>query len=137
MFLRNVKSVIAFRLNNAKQFIINMYYATIHNRQYSSVFCCYVDLSKLDRSITLNHPYAITIGKPDDIGKNCIIRQCVTIGAKYRECPEYPIIKNNVIINAGACVLGNVVIGNNCNIGANSTILKDVPDNMTIVGVWK
>jgi serine O-acetyltransferase len=67
------------------------------------------------------------------IGDDVIISQNVTIGG--REGPEVPIIGNNVMIGAGAKILGNVKIGNNAKIGANAVVLIDVPENATAVGV--
>jgi serine O-acetyltransferase len=67
------------------------------------------------------------------IGDNVIIGQHVTIGG--RGGPEVPIIGNNVLLGAGAKILGNVKIGNNAKIGANAVVLIDVPENATAVGV--
>lgn len=67
------------------------------------------------------------------IGKNCRIFQHVSIG--YLEENKKPVIGDNVTVFAGAKVLGNIKIGNNVIIGANAVVLKDVPDNCTVVGV--
>ena len=67
------------------------------------------------------------------IGKNCYINQCVTIG--YTNKTDAPTILDNVSIKAGAKVLGKITIGNNVIIGANAVVVKDVPDNCTVVGV--
>ncbi|MBN2523264.1 MAG: serine acetyltransferase [Bacteroidales bacterium] len=61
------------------------------------------------------------------IGKNCMINQMVTIGNNN----GFPTIKDNVRIQPGAIVVGNITIGNNVIIGANATVIKDVPDNCT------
>lgn len=76
------------------------------------------------------HPHAI-------IGENNVIRQNVSIGtnAKPGEGGFAPKIGNNVMIGAGACILGSISIGNNVIIGANAVVLKDVPDNCVAVGV--
>ena len=66
------------------------------------------------------------------IGENCTIYQQVTIG-KVEE--DLPTIGNNVKIYAGAKILGRVRIGDNASIGANSVVLKDVPPNVTVLGV--
>jgi serine O-acetyltransferase len=66
------------------------------------------------------------------IGENCTIYQQVTIG-KVEE--GLPTIGNNVKIYAGAKILGRVRIGDNASIGANSVVLKDVPPNVTVLGV--
>lgn len=67
------------------------------------------------------------------IGDNCNIMQNVTIGGRGTE--GVPKIGDNVLIGAGAIVLGNINIGNNVKIGANSVVLNDLPDNCTAVGI--
>lgn len=76
------------------------------------------------------HPNAI-------IGENVVIRQHVSIGtnAKPGQGGLAPKIGNNVMIGAGACILGNITIGDNVSIGANAVVLCDVPDNCIAVGV--
>lgn len=73
------------------------------------------------------------------IGKNCKIYQNVTIGGNGKIIngnvnKGAPVIKNNVAIFAGACVLGPIVIGENSIIGANCVVTKDVPPNSLVVG---
>lgn len=68
-----------------------------------------------------------------EMGENVIVFQGVTIG-HLRGQPEPPKIGNNVLIAAGAKVLGSVTIGNNVVIGANSVVINDVPDNCTVMG---
>ena len=67
------------------------------------------------------------------IGKNCYIFQNVTIG--YLNETDKPTIGDNVTIYAGAKILGNVKVGDNCIVGANAVVVKDVPDNCNVVGV--
>lgn len=67
------------------------------------------------------------------IGENCWINQGVTIG--YTSKGESPEIGNQVTVNAGAKVLGGIKVGNNVVIGANAVVVKNVPDNCTVVGV--
>lgn len=67
------------------------------------------------------------------IGKNCYVNQCVTIGYTNKE--DAPIILDNVSIKAGAKVLRKITVGNNVIIGANAVVVKDVPDNCTVVGI--
>lgn len=68
------------------------------------------------------------------IGKNCMIGQNVTIGGKSGWY-EVPVIGDNVHISAGACVLGPIKIGNNVIIGANTVVVKDVPNNCIVAGI--
>lgn len=72
------------------------------------------------------HPQAI-------IGKNCTLRQGVTIGNRVENGPV-PIIGDNVECGAYAQILGGIVIGDKCKIGAMAVVLKDVPDGATVVG---
>ena len=74
-----------------------------------------------------------TIIAADRIGKNCSINQQVTIG--YSDDVSRPTIGDNVIITAGAKVIGGVKIGDNVTVGANAVVLKDVPNNCVVVGV--
>jgi serine O-acetyltransferase len=83
----------------------------------------------------LSHTTGIVIGRGVVIGKNCKIYQNVTLGAKHFEKPdEKPIIGNNVTIGAGACVLGNITIGSNTEIGALTFCGQSVPDNSIAYG---
>lgn len=67
------------------------------------------------------------------IGDNVIIYQNVTLGCRNKVGP--PLIGNNVLIGAGACILGNVRIEDNSQIGANAVVLHNVKKNMTVVGI--
>lgn len=120
----------------------NLYYARIKSQytfvsQILSVIVSPVPLldvstKGIDGGLYIQHGYG-TIIAPRSIGKNCWINQGVTIG--YTNATDCPTIGNNVTIAAGAKVLGNVHIGNNVIIGANAVVVKDVPDNCTVVGV--
>ena len=70
------------------------------------------------------------------IGENCIIYQHTTFGQAHgSKADGAPTIGNNVMVGAGAVILGNVRIGNNVVIGANAVVLKDIPDNVLVAGV--
>lgn len=91
----------------------------------------------LGNNLKLPHQgLGVVIGPKVVIGNNVTIYQNVTLGAKVNG-QEYtaPVIGENVIIGAGACVLGNVKIGNNVRVGANAVVLSDVPDDCLAVGV--
>lgn len=78
----------------------------------------------------------IVIGETTTIGNNCTIYHGVTLGGtgkdKYKRHPD---LGNNVVVGCGAKILGPIKIGNNVKIGANSVVLKEVPDNTTVVGI--
>lgn len=74
-----------------------------------------------------------TIIAARSVGKNCWVNQQVTIGySNETDCPD---IGDNVTICAGAKVIGGVTIGENAKVGANAVVIKDVPGNVTVVGV--
>ncbi|EPU6501834.1 serine O-acetyltransferase [Escherichia albertii] len=87
-----------------------------------------------ENNVVLPHPVGIVIGKKVNFGKNCVIYQNVTIGVNNNKCENYPVIGNNVIIYAGAIVIGKVVIGDNAIIGAGCIVTKDVPEGKIAVG---
>lgn len=68
------------------------------------------------------------------IGENCLIAQQVTLGGTSHKY-EVPIVGDNVLIGAGAKVLGAIKIGNDVVIGANAVVLNDIPDNCMVAGV--
>jgi serine O-acetyltransferase len=68
----------------------------------------------------------------NEIGKNCTIFHQVTIGYKKGKCPT---LGDNVRIYTGAVIIGGIKLGNNCTVGANSVVNKDVPENCTVAGV--
>lgn len=94
--------------------------------------------AKIGKNLFIDHGMGVVIGETTVIGDNCTIYQCVTLGGTGKErCKRHPTLLDNVVVGAGAKVLGNITIGNNVKIGANSVVLKDVPDNCTVVGVGR
>lgn len=88
----------------------------------------------LGKGVQLKHGgLGIVIHDKAIIGDNTVIFQHVTIGG--RESSGTPTIGRNVYIGVGACILGNVFVGDNSKIGANAVVVKDVPQNVTVVGV--
>ena len=84
----------------------------------------------------IDHGEGVVIGETAIIGDDVIIYQQVTLGGTGKEQGKrHPTVKNNVIIGAGAKILGNITIGNHVRIGAGSVVVNDVPDNCTVVGV--
>jgi serine O-acetyltransferase len=92
----------------------------------------FINCPTIGPGLFIQHGFA-TIIEAKSIGKNCWINQQVTIGfSNERDCP---VIHDNVIIIAGVKIIGNVIIGNNSKIGANSVVVKNVPENCTVVGI--
>ena len=86
------------------------------------------------KNLILWHGFS-TIINAESLGDNCEIWQQVTIGNKFNEDGEKPVIGNNVKICAGAIIIGAVSIGDNSIIGAGAVVTKDVPANVVVGGV--
>ena len=92
--------------------------------------------AKLGKKVFFDHGMGIVVGETAEIGDNCVIYHGVTLGGvSSSKTKRHPTLKNNVTVGTGAKLLGNIVIGNNVKIGANSVVLKDVPDNAVAVGI--
>ncbi len=84
----------------------------------------------------IDHGMSVVIGETSAIGKNVTLYQNVTLGGTGTERGKrHPTIGDNVVIGAGAKVLGNIKLGNNVKVGAGSVVVHSVPDNCTVVGV--
>lgn len=88
---------------------------------------------QIGKHCTIAHFHGIVIHHESIIGDNTYIYQNVTIGGRNGQ--RGPVIGDNCFIGAGACVLGNITIGNNVKIGANAVVIESVPDGCTVVGV--
>ena len=90
--------------------------------------------AKIGRRLFIDHGMGIVIGETATIGHDCIIYHNATLGGtgkdKYKRHPD---IGNHVMIGAGAKVLGPIKVGNYVKIGANSTVLKNIPNHVTVV----
>ena len=84
----------------------------------------------------IDHGMGVVIGETTIIGDNVTLYQGVTLGGTGKERGKrHPNIGNNVVIGAGAKVLGNICVGDNSYVGANAVVLRDVAPNSTVVGV--
>jgi serine O-acetyltransferase len=92
--------------------------------------------AKIGRRFFIDHGMGVVIGETAEIGDNVTIYHQVTLGGtSTKKGKRHPTIGNNVVIGAGAKILGPIKIGDNCKIGANSVVIKDVPPNSTVVGI--
>ena len=92
--------------------------------------------AKIGKGLFIDHGNGVIIGETTIIGDNVTLYQCVTLGGTGKEHGKrHPTIGNNVMISAGAKVLGSFKIGDNSKIGAGSVVLEEVPPNSTVVGV--
>ena len=92
--------------------------------------------AEIGKNLLIDHGAGVVIGETAIVGDDCTIYQGVTLGGTGKQTGKrHPTIGNNVFIGSGAKILGNINIGDNCKIGANSVVLKDVPSNSTAVGI--
>ncbi|CAA6813767.1 MAG: Serine acetyltransferase (EC [uncultured Campylobacterales bacterium] len=91
----------------------------------------------IGRRFFIDHAMGVVIGETAVIGDNVMMYHQVTLGgvSLERNVKRHPTIGNNVVLGTGAKVLGNIRIGDNCKVGANSVVVKDVADNHTAVGI--
>ena len=90
----------------------------------------------IGKGLFIDHGHGVVIGETAVIGDNVTLYQGVTLGGTGKESGKrHPTIGNNVMISAGAKVLGSFKIGDNSKIGAGSVVLKEVPPNSTVVGI--
>ncbi|MFC5700943.1 serine O-acetyltransferase [Cohnella faecalis] len=92
--------------------------------------------ARIGRRLFIDHGMGVVIGETCEIGDDVVIYQGVTLGGTGKEKGKrHPTIGNRVVIASGAKVLGSFRVGDNCNIGANSVVLREVPSNSTVVGI--
>ena len=92
--------------------------------------------AKIGRRLVIDHGTGIVIGETAEIGDDCLIYHGVTLGGTGKDVGKrHPTIGNNVLIGAGAKVLGPFTVGDNSRIAANSVVLSEIPPDSTAVGV--
>jgi len=92
--------------------------------------------AKIGEGFFIDHGMGVVIGETSEIGDNVTLYQGVTLGGTGKEKGKrHPTIGNNVVISAGAKVLGSIEIGNDVIIGAGAVVINSVPDRCTVVGV--
>ena len=92
--------------------------------------------AKIGRRFFIDHGEGVVIGETTIIGDDVLIYQQVTLGGTGKENGKrHPTIEDNVVVGAGATILGNITIGHDTRIGAGSVVVEDVPDHSTVIGV--
>ncbi len=92
--------------------------------------------ARIGHNFFIDHGHGVVIGETSVIGNNVTIFQGVTLGGTGKEQGKrHPTIGDNVVIGAGAKILGDITVGSNSYIGANAVIIRNVPLNSTVVGV--
>jgi len=90
----------------------------------------------IGRRVFIDHGVGVVIGETTVIGNDVLIYQQVTLGGvSTNKGKRHPTLEDNVVIGAGAKVLGNITIGENSKVGANSVVVKNVPADSTAVGI--
>lgn len=90
----------------------------------------------IGRGLFIDHGHGVVIGETAILGDNVTLYQGVTLGGTGKETGKrHPTIGNNVMVSAGAKILGSFTIGENSKIGAGSVVLSEIPPNSTVVGV--
>jgi serine O-acetyltransferase len=92
--------------------------------------------AKIGRRLFIDHGVGVVIGETAIVGEDVTLYQGVTLGGTGKEQGKrHPTIEDGVVVGGGAKILGNITVGKNCRIGAGSVVLRNVPDNSTVVGV--
>jgi serine O-acetyltransferase len=92
--------------------------------------------AKLGRRLVIDHGMGVVIGETAEVGDDCYFYHQVTLGvARTQGGKRHPTIGNNVIIGAGAKVLGPITVADNARIGANAVVVEPVPRDTTVVGI--
>jgi serine O-acetyltransferase len=90
----------------------------------------------IGKGLFIDHGHGVVIGETAIVGDNVTLYQGVTLGGTGKETGKrHPTIGNNVMISAGAKILGSFTVGENSKIGAGSVVLSEIPPNSTVVGV--
>ena len=92
--------------------------------------------AKIGKRFFIDHASGVVIGETSEIGDDVSIFQGVTLGGvSTSKGKRHPTLGNNVVVGAGAAILGAITIGDNVKVGAGSVVVKDVPPNSTVVGI--
>ena len=90
----------------------------------------------IGKGLMIDHGMGVVIGETAEIGDNCTIYQGVTLGGTGKDVGKrHPTLGNNVMVGAGAKVLGPMTIGDNSKVAANAVVLAEIPENSTAVGI--
>ena len=99
--------------------------------------------AKIGKNLFIDHGMGVVIGETSEIGNHVTIYHAVTLGGsspsidseRQRHEKRHPTIGNDVVIGSGAQIIGPIKVGNNARIAANAVVVKDVPENATMVGI--
>ncbi|NCN11428.1 MAG: serine O-acetyltransferase [Leptospira sp.] len=92
--------------------------------------------ANIANGIMIDHGQGVVIGETAIIEEGCLIYQGVTLGGTGKETGKrHPTLRRNVVVGAGAKILGNIIIEDNCRVGAGSVVMRNVPKGCTVVGI--
>ena len=99
--------------------------------------------AKIGKNLFIDHGMGVVIGETSEVGDNVTIYHNVTLGGsspsidseRQRHEKRHPTIGHDVVIGSGAQIIGPIKVGNNSRIAANAVVVKDVPENATMVGI--
>lgn len=107
----------------------------LFQRRIYYVYGCDISQSaNIHESVSFVHPLGIVIGSKATIEEGCYIYQHVTIGSDFMDGNAMPKIKRNTMVGAGAKIIGGITVGENCLVGANAVVTKNIPDNSVVFG---
>lgn len=90
----------------------------------------------IGRRFFIDHGMGVVIGETAEIGDDCTLYHGVTLGGTtWRKGKRHPTLGNDVVVGAGAKVLGPITLGQGARVGSNAVVMKDVPDEATVVGI--
>ena len=90
----------------------------------------------IGRRFFIDHGAGVVIGETAEIGDDVTLYHGVTLGGtSWNKGKRHPTLKNGVMVGAGAKILGPIIIGTHARVGANSVVVKDVPDSQTVIGI--
>lgn len=92
--------------------------------------------ARIGSGIFIDHGMGVVFGETSEIGRNCTFYQGVTLGGtSLQHGKRHPTLEENVVVGAGAAILGAIVVGENSKVAAGAVVVKSVPPNSTVVGV--
>ncbi|HEX6632844.1 MAG TPA: serine O-acetyltransferase, partial [Usitatibacter sp.] len=90
----------------------------------------------LGRRVFIDHGMGVVIGETAEVGDDCTLYHGVTLGGtSWNKGKRHPTLERNVVVGAGAKILGPITVGAGAKIGSNAVVVRDVPDNATAVGI--
>ena len=121
-------------------FLYNGLHATIYYRISHWLYCHHCRFLarwvSQHAKLVIDHGTGIVVGATAEIGDDCLLYQCVTLGGTgISSGKRHPTLGNDVMVGSGAKILGPIRIGDHARVAANAVVLQNVPDNSTVVGV--